>query len=114
MPIPAKDFAELLIELKKGTINNNSAKEVLEVMFQEGGKPADIISVKGFAQISDNSVLEEAVQRIIEANGSAVTDYKSGKTQAVGFLVGQVMKETKGQANPGLVKELLEKALWSC
>jgi aspartyl-tRNA(Asn)/glutamyl-tRNA(Gln) amidotransferase subunit B len=109
--VPPPDFAYLLTELKKGTINNNSAKEVLETMFREGGKPGDIISAKGFAQISDSSVLEEAVQRVISAHASAAGDYRNGKMQAIGFLVGQVMKETKGQANPGLVKELLEKAL---
>jgi len=111
IPVPPQDFAALLTELKKGAINNNSAKEVLELMFKEGGKPADIIRAKGFAQISDSTVLEDAIRRIIAANAGAVTDYRNGKTQAIGFLVGQVMKETKGQANPGLVKELLEKAL---
>ena len=111
IPMPAEDFAALLQELKQGAINNNSAKEVLEIMFTKGGKPADIIRAKGFAQISDSSVLEEAVKRVIAANAGAAADYQNGKMQAIGFLVGQVMKETKGQANPGLVKELLEKAL---
>ena len=111
IPVPAENFAFLLNELKKGAINNNSAKEVLEIIFKEGGKPADIIFAKGFAQISDSSLLEDAVKRVVTAHAGAAEDYKNGKTQAIGFLLGQVMKETKGQANPGLVKELLEKSL---
>jgi aspartyl-tRNA(Asn)/glutamyl-tRNA(Gln) amidotransferase subunit B len=111
IPVPPEDFVTLLAELKKGAINNNSAKEVLEIMFKEGGRPGDIISAKGFAQISDSSVLEDAVKRVIAANAGAAADYRNGKMQAIGFLVGQVMKETKGQANPGLVKDLLEKEL---
>ena len=111
IPASPEDFVALLTELKKGAINNNSAKEVLQIMFMEGGKPADIISAKGFAQISDSSLLQDAVKRVVTANAGAAADYKNGKTQALGFLLGQVMKETKGQANPGLVKELLEKAL---
>ncbi|MCL1905850.1 MAG: Asp-tRNA(Asn)/Glu-tRNA(Gln) amidotransferase subunit GatB [Clostridiales bacterium] len=113
IPVPAEDFAALLTELKKGAINNNSAKEVLEIMFKKGGKPGDIISAKGFAQISDSSLLEDAVKRVVSANSAAAADYRNGKTQALGFLLGQVMKETKGQANPGLVKDLLEKTLHS-
>jgi aspartyl-tRNA(Asn)/glutamyl-tRNA(Gln) amidotransferase subunit B len=111
IPVPPEDFAALLTELKKGAINNNSAKEVLEIMFREGGKPGDIINAKGFAQISDSTVLEDAVKRVIAANAGAAADYRNGKMQAIGFLLGQVMKETKGQANPGLVKDMLEKAL---
>ncbi|MCL2495869.1 MAG: Asp-tRNA(Asn)/Glu-tRNA(Gln) amidotransferase subunit GatB [Clostridiales bacterium] len=113
IPIAAESFVELLRELKKGTINNNSAKEVLEEMFLRGGNPAGIIKDKGFAQISDVSMLEAAVQKVIQKHPQPAADYKNGKMQAIGFLVGQVMKETKGQANPGLVKELLEKTLQS-
>ena len=70
-----------------------------------------LLQSTGFSQISDTSVLDSAVAKIIEANPKPVADYKAGKQAAIGFLVGQVMKETKGQANPGMVKELLEKAL---
>ncbi|MCL1817055.1 MAG: Asp-tRNA(Asn)/Glu-tRNA(Gln) amidotransferase subunit GatB [Clostridiales bacterium] len=111
IPVSSVDFAALLTEVKNGAINNNSAKEVLEIMFTEGGKPEDIISARGFAQISDSTMLEDAIKRVISANMGAADDYRNGRIQAIGFLVGQVMKETKGQANPGLVKELLEKTL---
>ena len=113
MPVTAENFAALLTELKNGAINNNSAKEVLEEMFLRGGKPADIIKDKGFAQISDLSMLQAAVQKVIADYPQPAADYQSGKMQAIGFLVGQVMKETKGQANPALVKELLENTLQS-
>ena len=111
VPLSATELAFLLQEIKKGAINNNSAKTVLEEMFDSDKKAADIIAAHGFAQISDTSVLDNAVAKIIEANPKPVADYKSGKQAAIGFLVGQVMKETKGQANPGMVKQLLEKAL---
>ena len=111
VPLSASELAFLLKEIKKGSINNNSAKTVLEEMFDSDKKAADIIAEHGFSQISDTSVLDSAVAKIIEANPKPVADYKAGKQAAIGFLVGQVMKETKGQANPGMVKELLEKAL---
>lgn len=111
VPLNPADFAYLLNELKKGAINNNSAKTVLEEMFNTQKSPADIITEKGFAQISDSSFLEETVAKVIAANPQPVEDFRAGKKQAIGFLVGQVMKETKGQANPGMVKDLLEKTL---
>lgn len=111
VPLDAEDVAFLLEEIKKGSINNNSAKTVLEEMFNTEKKAADIIDAHGFSQISDTSLLDTAVANIITANPKPVADYKAGKMAAIGFLVGQVMKETRGQANPGLVKELLEKAL---
>jgi aspartyl-tRNA(Asn)/glutamyl-tRNA(Gln) amidotransferase subunit B len=111
VPLCEKDFAFLLGEIKKSALNNNSAKIVLEEMFASGKKAADIIAVHGFSQISDTSLLDTAVAKIIDANPQPVADYRGGKKAAVGFLVGQVMKETKGQANPAMVRELLEKAL---
>ncbi len=111
IPIAADDLAYLLEQAKSGAINNNSAKAVLEEMFASGKKPAEIISERGFAQISDSSALEEAVKAVIEANAKAAEDFRAGKQQAMGFLMGQVMKATKGQANPNLVKELLAKML---
>ncbi|MDO4581614.1 MAG: Asp-tRNA(Asn)/Glu-tRNA(Gln) amidotransferase subunit GatB [Bacillota bacterium] len=111
LPFTAADFAALLDEVKSGAINNNSGKEVLAEMFATGGKPADIIAARGFAQISDSSFLEEAVAKIIAANPQPVADFKGGKQAAIGFLIGQVMKETKGQANPNMVREFMLKAL---
>jgi len=111
VPLCAEEFAYLLKQLKDGAINNNSAKVVLEEMFVNGGKAADIIAKHGFAQISDSSALQKAVEEIVAANPQPVADYKAGKKAAAGFLVGQVMKATKGQANAAMVKELLEKVL---
>jgi aspartyl-tRNA(Asn)/glutamyl-tRNA(Gln) amidotransferase subunit B len=111
VPLEARELAYLFGEIKKGAINNNSAKTVLEEMFGSGKKAADIIAARGFAQISDSSLLDQAISEVIAANPQPVADYRGGKAAALGFLVGQVMKQTKGQANPGLVKELLEKAL---
>lgn len=111
VPLDAKELAFLLSEVKKGALNNSSAKTVLEEMFGSGKKAAAIIAERGFAQISDTSLLDEAVSAVIAANAQAAADYRGGKAAAIGFLVGQVMKQTRGQANPGLVKELLEKAL---
>ena len=111
VPVDAKELAFLIGEIKKGAINNNSAKTVLEEMFGSDKSAADIIAAHGFAQISDTSLLDEAINKVLEANPQPVADYKAGKKAAIGFLVGQVMKATKGQANPGMVKEMLEKAL---
>ncbi len=111
IPLSLEQFVYVLQELDKSAINNNSAKVVIEELFTAGGLAADIIKAKGFAQISDTSFLEAAIAKIIEANPKPVADYRAGKKQSIGFLVGQIMKETKGQANPGMVKEMLEKTL---
>ncbi len=111
VPLDAGEVSLMINEIKTGAINTSSAKIVLEEMFDTDQKAAAIIAAKGFAQISDTSLLDSAVAKIIADNPQPVKDYQSGKKAAIGFLVGQVMKETKGQANPGMVKELLEKAL---
>lgn len=111
IPVNVQELAYLLSELKKGSINNNSAKTVLEEIFATDKKAADVIAKHGFAQISDTAFLQEAIQETISENPQAVQDYKAGKKAAAGFMVGQVMKKTKGQANAALVKELLEQSL---
>ena len=111
VPINIKELAYLLGELKKGAINNSSAKTVLEELFDSDKSAADIIARHGFAQISDTSFLQQAIEETLAANPQAVEDYRAGKKAAVGFMVGQVMKKTKGQANAALVKELLEQTL---
>ncbi len=111
VPIVESELIYLLSELRKGSINNTSAKTVLEEIFDTDKKAAEVISAHGFAQISDTSFLEQAVEETIAANPQPVADYRAGKKAAAGFLVGQVMKKTKGQANAALVKEILEKRL---
>jgi aspartyl-tRNA(Asn)/glutamyl-tRNA(Gln) amidotransferase subunit B len=100
-----------LILSSHSTINIATAKSVLEEMFNSARTAQEIISEKGLAQISDTKQLEEAVASVINSNAPAVADYKKGKKESLKFLVGQVMRATKGRANPALVNELLAKKL---
>jgi len=84
---------------------------VLEEMFQTGKDADEVVTQRGLSQISDTQVVEEAVSEAIAANAQAVADFRAGKEQALKFLVGQVMKVTRGQANPKLVNELLKRKL---
>jgi aspartyl-tRNA(Asn)/glutamyl-tRNA(Gln) amidotransferase subunit B len=88
-------------------------KAVLEEAFNTGDAPAKIVNDRGYAQISDSSVVEQAVAQAIEANPKAVADYRAGKETAARFLVGQVMKITRGQARPDLVQQLVKDKLES-
>jgi aspartyl-tRNA(Asn)/glutamyl-tRNA(Gln) amidotransferase subunit B len=101
----------LLKMIDEQTISGKMAKDVL-VQMVETGKPAqDIVKDKGLSQISDKSAIEKAVKEVLDKNEKSVNDYKSGKKTAITFLVGQVMRQTKGMANPALVNELLKKLL---
>ena len=104
-------LAQLINMVDQGKINTNTAKDVLEQVFQDGKPPAEVVAEKGYSQISDSSVVEAAVAEAISANPKAVEDYRNGKTTAAKFLVGQVMKNTKGQAKPDLVNQLVEAGL---
>ena len=104
-------LAELVDLVDRGEINTNTAKDVLEQVFQNGKSPAEVVAEKGYSQIDDSSVVEAAVAAAIEANPKALEDYRSGKSAAAKFLVGQVMKNTKGQAKPDLVNQLVEASL---
>jgi aspartyl-tRNA(Asn)/glutamyl-tRNA(Gln) amidotransferase subunit B len=95
----------------KGDITGTIAKPVLEEMFNTGKTSGEIIAEKGLTQISDTRQLEETIREVINSNARAVADYKAGKKESLKFLVGQVMRATKGRANPGVVNELLEKKL---
>ena len=110
-PIRPAALAQLLTEVKEGRINNNTAKIVLEEMFASGKPPADIISERGFGQISDSSALEAAIDKVLADNPQPVSDYRQGKVQALGALIGQIMRATGGQANPQMVREALIKKL---
>jgi aspartyl-tRNA(Asn)/glutamyl-tRNA(Gln) amidotransferase subunit B len=94
-----------------GTISGKIGKEVLDVLVEEGGDPETVVRERGWGQISDRQALVQVVSRVVEENPGVVADYRAGKEKALGFLVGQVMKATRGQANPGLVNELLREAL---
>ena len=100
-----------LILSSHSTINIATAKSVLEEMFRTGQSAEEIIKQRGLSQISDTKQLEEVVIEVINSNAQAVADYKGGKKESLKFLVGQVMRATRGRANPALVNELLEKKL---
>ena len=102
-----KDLGDLLELIEEGKISNNIGKKVLRDMFDTGKSPNKIVKEKGLIQISDEGALKEIVEKVIEKNEQSVIDYKDGKDRALGFLVGQVMKETKGKANPQLANKLI-------
>jgi aspartyl-tRNA(Asn)/glutamyl-tRNA(Gln) amidotransferase subunit B len=110
-PVSPKSLVELIDLVDKDTVSVSMAKTVLEEAFESGGSPAQIVQEKGYTQISDSSAVDEAVGQAIDANPQAVADYMGGKETAAKFLVGQVMKITKGQAKPDLVNELVVVAL---
>ena len=107
-----ENLAELVGLIEKGTISNNIGKQILiEDMITNGEKASDVVERKGLSQISDEGAIKEIVQKIVDANPQQVEAYKNGKTNLLGFFVGQVMKETKGRANPKTVNELVRAAL---
>ena len=107
IPFSSENLAEMISLIDKGTISTAIAKKVLEEMFINGeNKPSKIIEEKGWIQISDEGAIKEVVLKIIEANPQSVSDYKAGKQKAIGFLVGQAMKETKGKANPQMLNKM--------
>ncbi|MFA6807373.1 MAG: Asp-tRNA(Asn)/Glu-tRNA(Gln) amidotransferase subunit GatB [Eubacteriales bacterium] len=110
-PISPKQLAGLLILLKKGDISGKIAKQVMEEMYNTSKDAEIIVKEKGLVQISDEGAINGIIEGIIMANPKSVEDFNAGKEKAIGFLVGQVMKATKGQANPGLVNKLLKEQL---
>lgn len=104
-------LAELLAFVRDGEINTATAKEVFAEMCRTGESPGEIVAAKGLKQISDESELDAVIERIIEANAAQVEQFRAGKEKVLGFFVGQVMKETKGRANPKVVNELLRKKM---
>jgi aspartyl-tRNA(Asn)/glutamyl-tRNA(Gln) amidotransferase subunit B len=110
-PISAADLAQLLALIDQGTISGKIAKSVFEEMAQTGKPPETIVNEKGLVQITDAGAIEAVVSRVVAGCPAEVEAFKKGKTKLLGFFVGQVMKETRGKANPKLVNELLKKKL---
>jgi len=110
-PVPAGRLARLLALIEGGKISGTIAKRVFAEMFAGGGEPEEIVEREGLAQISDRGELEAVLERVIAENPGPVADFRGGKKAALGFLVGQVMKATRGQANPKLVNHLLRSRL---
>ena len=106
-----KEFAKLIILVDDGKISNSMAKTVFDDMFVNGGDPIKISEDKGLSQINDTSSIQNVVTETLLENQSAVDDYLNGKDSAVRYLVGQVMKKTKGQANPQVTSEMVTSAL---
>ena len=111
IPFDAKQLAKLVELIDKGTISSSIGKKVLVELFENPRDPEDIIKEKGWIQISDEGAIKEVVLKIIEANPQSVADYKAGKDRALGFLVGQAMKETKGKANPQMLNKMFAEEL---
>ena len=105
--VTEENLASLIILIDKGTISSKIAKQIFEEMFETGEKAEDIVNKKGLVQISDEGAIKEICQRIVDANPQSIADYKAGKDRAIGYLVGQIMKETKGKANPQIVNKIL-------
>ena len=106
IPFDSKQLAKLVILIDKGTISSSIAKKVLVEMFEHPRDPEDIIDEKGWVQISDENAIKEVVLKILENNPQSIADYKAGKQKALGFLVGQAMKETRGKANPQMLNKM--------
>jgi len=104
-------LAEMLSMIKGGAISGKIAKDVFEEMYRTGQRPTKIVEDKGWTQILDTGEIERAIERALKTNPKQVEDYQKGKEKLFGFFVGEVMKETRGKANPKLVNELLRKKL---
>ncbi|MDD5217697.1 MAG: Asp-tRNA(Asn)/Glu-tRNA(Gln) amidotransferase subunit GatB [Candidatus Omnitrophica bacterium] len=110
-PVQPAGLAGLIRLIENNTISGKIAKDVLPEMFATGKSAEAIVNEKRLVQMTDTKLIEEVARRVIEANAKVVQEFRSGKQQALGFLVGQVMKETKGKANPKLANEILVKLL---
>lgn len=106
IPFTANQLAKMVQLIDDGTISTAIAKKVVEELFENPEDPEQIIKKKGWIQISDEGAIKEVVQKILEANPQSIADYKAGKDRALGFLVGQAMKETKGKANPQILNKM--------
>lgn len=109
--VTPQQLSAMIALIEKGTISGKIAKKVIVSMWNTGKDADTIVKEEGLVQITDTSAIEEIVKQVIANNPKPVEDVKSGNNKAIGFLVGQVMKESKGRANPGLVNQLLQKLL---
>ena len=106
-----ESLAELVNLIEKGTISNNIAKKLIPSLLKDGGSAKEMVEKQGLSVISDEGAIKDAIAKVIEANPSQVEAYRGGKQQLFGFFVGQVMKETKGRANPQVINKLLKEML---
>ncbi|MEC8313982.1 MAG: hypothetical protein VXZ44_02920 [Verrucomicrobiota bacterium] len=106
-----KDFAEIVDYAHNQKISVNSARQLIEIIFNNGGSPHDIINEKEMIQISDDSLLISWIDEVILNNPKPVQEYKDGNNSSINFIIGQVMKISKGKANPSNVMEILKNKL---
>lgn len=111
MTLQPESLAKIILLVKKGTINRNTAKSVFEAVFNDGVDPEAYVKEKGLEMVSDDGAVLAVITGVLESNWQSVSDYKSGKEKAFGFLVGQCMKQLKGKADPSVVNRLLKEAL---
>jgi len=109
--VDPEDFAYLVELVGEEEINDNTAKDVLERSFKEGKSPKEIVEAEGLKRISDEVALTEKIDEVIEENPDAVEDFKSGNEKVLGFLIGQLMSKTQGQADPNKAREILKEKL---
>ncbi|MDL4841761.1 Asp-tRNA(Asn)/Glu-tRNA(Gln) amidotransferase subunit GatB [Aquibacillus rhizosphaerae] len=107
LALTPEGLAKMIKLIEDGTISSKMAKKVFSELVEKGGDPEKIVKEKGLVQISDEGQLTEIISVILDKNEQSIIDFKNGKDRALGFLVGQVMKETKGQANPPMVNKIL-------
>ena len=110
-PVSPSALVDLLKLIESGTISGNIAKGIFEEMYQTQKSAGSIVEEKGLKQITDSSAIEKIVAEVLQANPSQVEEFKGGKEKVLGFLVGQVMKASKGKANPAMVNKLLKKKM---
>ena len=106
IPFSADQLGKMIQLIEKGTISSAIAKKVLTELFENPADPEEIVKAKGWIQISDEGAIKDVVMQVLEANPQSVADFKAGKDKALGFLVGQAMKATKGQANPQMLNKM--------
>ncbi len=111
IPLSPSDMADLLKMVDQGEVNRNTGKEIVEEAFITGKSPRQIVEEEDLAQISDRSALEKIIIEVIEENPEAVSDYRQGKDKVLGFMIGQVMSKTQGQADPQKTREILSQKL---
>lgn len=111
IPFTPAQLAKMIALIDKGTISNSAAKKVLDAMFAQPEDPEKLVEKLGLAQVSDEGAIRQMVSDVLAQNPQSIADYKAGKDKALGFLVGQVMRISKGKANPQVINKLLKDAL---
>ncbi len=111
LKITPEYLAEIIKLVDANTVNTSTGKSLLEKVQQSGKSPAEIVEAEGLAQVSDTGAIREIAERIVAENPDNVEKYKSGKDSLIGWFVGQVMRESRGKADPNLAREVLEELL---